>query len=201
MSLFIAQMIHDGTWEAHEIITNHDGSKELKYDISKDKRFDMFVKYKGDISKVPNSEKEKFNFQESLYNVILDEINIDAENPYIYKNGDIPYLSKAYTNRQRTSIKSFADTSFGYYDNETKAIFFKTAVGQIFKQFMAYMSGKKVQYYQAGSDQIARGNFEQLTDISGNRLWRIIDAEGNPVVKKDTDLNNDERKTAKPILG
>lgn len=201
MSIFIAQMIHDGTWDAHEVVTNPDGSKELKYDITKDKRFDIFVKYKGDFSKVPNSDKEKFNFQEALYNVLLEELNNELSDKYTYNKGATPFLQRAYTDRQRASIKSFADTSFGYYDNEVKAIFFKTAVGQIFKQFMAYMTGKKVQYFQAGSDQIARGGFDQLSDINGDKLWRIIDSDGNPVVKKDSELTDNERLEAKPILG
>ena len=168
MSMFIAQMIHDGTWDAHTVVTNPDGSKELKYDINKDKRFSIFTKYKGDIKRVPNSDKEKFNYQYSLYNAMREEM--EKDNPELFEGQSNTYLPMAYTNRQRNSMKSFADTSFGYYDNETKALFFKTAVGQIFKQFMAFMTGKKVQYYQAGSDQTARGSFEQLTDISGDKL-------------------------------
>ena len=37
-------------------------------------------------------------------------------------------LPKAYTDLQRNSFKSFADMSFGYYDKEVKAWFFKTAI-------------------------------------------------------------------------
>lgn len=200
MSIFIAQMIHDGTWEAHSIEVANDGSKYLKYDITKDKRFDIFVKYKGDISKVPNSLKEKYNYQEALYYAMLEEINKTSDSPYIYKPGTIPFLEKAYTNRQRASFKSFADTTFGYYDPEGKALFFKTAVGQIFKQFMAYFAGKKVQYYQTGSNNTARGDFKQLTDIKGEKIWRIVDSNGTIINKKDSELTNEERLIAKPVL-
>jgi hypothetical protein len=41
----------DGCFEAHSIVDGH-----LVYDWTKDKRFDIFAKYKGDISKVPTSE-------------------------------------------------------------------------------------------------------------------------------------------------
>lgn len=201
MSMFISQMIHDGTWEAHEIYEDPDGFKQLKYDIAKDKRFNVFYKYasdpryNGDISWIPNSDKQKFNHQMALYQAMLDELNETSDNPYYYTPGDKVYLPKAYTNRQRNSMKSFADTTFGYYDVETKALFFKTAVGQIFKQFMAYMAGKKVQYYQAGSDVVARGSFEQVTDNTGEKLWKI-----GTTVKKNSELTADERISAIPVL-
>jgi hypothetical protein len=51
MTIFGAQMRGDGCFEAHSIVDGH-----LVYDWTKDKRFDIFAKYKGDISKVPASE-------------------------------------------------------------------------------------------------------------------------------------------------
>jgi hypothetical protein len=51
MTIFGAQMRGDGCFEAHSIVNGH-----LVYDWTKDKRFDIFAKYKGDISKVPTSE-------------------------------------------------------------------------------------------------------------------------------------------------
>lgn len=200
MSIFLSQMMHDGTWEAHTVETAEDGSRYLKYDIAKDKRFDIFVKYDGNIDLVPANLREKFNYQEALYESMLEEINKNSDNPYIYKKGTKPYLERAYTTRQRDSLKSFADTTFGYYDVETKALFFKTAIGQIFKQFMAYFAGKKVQYYQKGSNNTARGEFKQLMDINGNKIWRIIDDEGNVINKKDSELTDQERLIAKPVL-
>lgn len=200
--MFISQMIHDGTWEAHEVYEDPDGFKQLRYDISKDKRFAVFYKYAndsrfkgGNTDWIPNSDKKDFNHQMSLYQVMLDEMNETADEPYYYTPGDKIYLPKAYTNRQRSSMKSFADTTFGYYDVETKALFFKTAIGQIFKQFMAYMAGKKVQYYQAGSDDVARGSFEQITDNSGDKIWRV-----NGETKKDSELTSEERVNAAPVL-
>jgi hypothetical protein len=180
--------------------TAEDGTRYLKYDIAKDKRFDIFVKYDGNIDLVPANLREKFNYQEALYESMLEEINKNSDNPYIYKKGTKPYLERAYTARQRDSLKSFADTTFGYYDVETKALFFKTAIGQIFKQFMAYFAGKKVQYYQKGSNNTARGEFKQLMDINGNKIWRIIDDEGNVINKKDSELTEQERLIAKPVL-
>ena len=60
--------------------------------------------------------------------------------------------------------------TFGYYDRDTKAWFFKTAVGVIFKQFMAYLSAKKMRYFQVRSNSTARGEFKQLEDPMGNKI-------------------------------
>ena len=46
----------DGCFEAHSIV---DG--KLVYDWTKDKRFDIFAKYKGQNSKVPSNELEIYN--------------------------------------------------------------------------------------------------------------------------------------------
>ena len=43
MTMFIAQMIHDGCWDAYEL-QEDDTEIVLKYDMSKDKRFDVYYK-------------------------------------------------------------------------------------------------------------------------------------------------------------
>jgi hypothetical protein len=138
--------------------------------MEKDKRFDVYAKYKGDFSKVPDNLKIKFNEQAALYEVMRDEFNKELEiGQRITTDKYIP-LPRAYTNLQRNSMKSFADMSFGYYDRETKAHFFKTAIGLTFKQFMAYLSAKKMRYFQERSDTTSRGSFKQLTDTRGNKI-------------------------------
>jgi len=79
-------------------------------------------------------------------------------------------LTRAYTNKQRDSIKSFSDSAFGYYDRETKANFFKTAVGLTFKQFMAYVSALKTRYFLSRTNNTARGAYKQLADTRGRKI-------------------------------
>lgn len=135
------------------------------------------------------------------------ERTYDDQIPEVTKD-KVVYFTKAYTNLQRDSFKSFADMSFGYYDKETKAWFFKTAVGGIFKMFMAYLSAKKMSYFQVRSDQTARGSYEQLTDATGNKLWSVVDTDENgsayAIIVNDNDLNNKYahlKDTAVPKLG
>jgi hypothetical protein len=55
-------MHKDGSLEAHKVV---DG--KLVYDWTKDKRFDIFAKYKGKDSSVPPLELKKYKEQKSLY--------------------------------------------------------------------------------------------------------------------------------------
>lgn len=213
MTMFIAQMIHDGSWDAHDIKKNPDGSVELVYDMSKDKRFNILWQYKDayvpatennsahwDYTKIPNNLHLQFNEQLSLYEIMRNDLNTELEEK-IEGDGIIP-LTRAYTNKQRDSIKSFSDSAFGYYDRETKANFFKTAVGLTFKQFMAYMSALKTRYFLSRTNNTARGAYKQLTDTRGRKIWTI--RVGNEIKTVNDDMLNGEysqyKHTAKPKL-
>ena len=122
--MFIAQMLHDGVWDAYNLEKDKDGVQRLVYDMKKDKRFDLLVQYKGDVSKVPSHLREKYKQQLGLYEAMREDMNkertYDDQIPEVTKD-KVVYFTKAYTNLQRDSFKSFADMSFGYYDKETKA--------------------------------------------------------------------------------
>lgn len=200
MSMFIAQMMHDGTWEAHTVEEDSDGVKRLKYDISKDRRFDIFLKYNGKIETVMKGDLDKFKKQKALYLAMVDEFNKTEDTQINWNPGDKIDLPRAYTNRERESMKSLADVSFGYYDKETKAWFFKTAVGQIFKMFLAFMSAKKCQYWQAGSDVVARGHFVELTNTKGEKVLRLQQPDGTIVNKLESELTAEEKEKAEPVM-
>lgn len=197
MSILISQMIHDGCWDAYELQENKDGSVELVYKMEKDKRFDLFAQYASKyganaVNHVPNADLSKFNKQAALYEAMRKEFSETLEDGYVFNSENQYYipLPKAYTNRQRNSIKSFADLSFGYYDRETKAKFFKTAVGLIMKQFMAFLSSKKMQYFQVRSNNTARGSFKQLTDAKGLAIWSV-NIDGEIKLVNDEQLNSE----------
>ena len=106
----------------------------------------------GNLDEIPSTLRRTFLDQKSLYEAMKEEFNEtlppskqikdfkDAESDSEWT------LPRAYTNRQRDSLKSFSDLCFGYYDKETKSEFYKTVIGVIFKQFMAFGSSKKMQY-------------------------------------------------------
>lgn len=197
MTMFIAQMLHDGTWDAHKLVKDEDGALVLKYDMELDKRFNIFYKYKNTpISQIPEKILPVFNEQAALYEVMYNDFKEESES--IMSDTFI----KAYTNRQRNSMKSFADMAFGYYDRDTKAAFFKTSIGVLFKQFMAFLSAKKMSYFQVRSNNTARGSYTQLTDTSGKKIWSV-NIDGETKIVTDDELNTtykSYKQFAKPKL-
>lgn len=209
MTMTIAQMLHDGCWEAHVLEEDEDGVLNLRYDMSLDKRFNVFVEWVDKArpytwkSGIPDDLKDTFNKQAALYEAMRDDFNEELTLSEQLDKSKFISLPRAYTTRQRTSMKSFQDMTFGYYDKETKAYFFKTSIGLIFKQFMAYLSAKKMQYFQVRSNQTARGEYKQLTDTSGNKIWTIVDDNGELHNINDVQLNTEfsqYKDHAKPKL-
>lgn len=174
MTMFISQMIHDGTFDAYSV--KQDGEEvSLVYDMKKDKRFDIFCKFNGNIDACPARLKDDFKKQKALYEIMRDDMK-DDDHPLVdpdkAETSKDWMLYKAYTNKQRDSMKSFADLTFGYYDKEVKAEFFKTAVGGIFKQFMSYMTAKKTQYFLVRTNDTARGEYEQIKNAKGELIYK-----------------------------
>lgn len=183
--MFISQMIHDGCWDAYELKHEEGQPMELVYDMSKDKRFDVLYQYRSAymnselIKNIPEGLRKKFNEQAALYRIMKEDFSKEMEPEFRPKpinaksdklDDQFELLPQAYTNKQRNSMKSLADMAFGYYDRETKAHFFKTSIGLIFKQFMAYMSAKKMQYFQVRSNTTSRGSYKQLEDAKGQKI-------------------------------
>lgn len=122
LSLFLAKMIYDGSYEAHSL----DDKKMIIYDPKKDKRFNYYFqereKYKNKSGKyTPAPKDEKFNTQRNLYNLLISELNKEriGTGRQTYSDDDI--IDQAYSEKERTSFKSFTDTAYGYYDKDSQA--------------------------------------------------------------------------------
>lgn len=148
MTLFYAQMHKDGSLDAHKMV---DG--KLVYDWTKDKRFDVFAKAKGDISKVPPVDIKKFNEQKSLYISMarqFEQEGVKASDgtPFHLDLTNPMPIPKAYTNRQSESMKALSDRIYGYYAHEKKSLIHSSLVGSLLMQMNTYWSAKKNQYAQ-----------------------------------------------------
>lgn len=158
MTIFGAQMRGDGCFEAHSIVDGH-----LIYDWTKDKRFDIFAKYKGDISKVPSSEQNKFRQQQALYSAMADEmvkdrtLNPDGTN-FVKDMKNPKPLPKAYTVKQSESMKALGDKTYGYYASEKKSLIQSFTIGAIIFQMNTFWSSKKNQYF-SGRGYTQEGEF------------------------------------------
>lgn len=172
MSIFLAQMIHDGCFKAHFVKEDEHGVSRLIYDMAEDERFNVYYKYKD--MTVPKNEEAVYKKQYGLYIAMLQEFNEERRQQGLseLKVGD--KFTRAYTIRQRESIKSFADMSFGYYDLEAKSHWNKLWQGMLFKQFMTYLTAKKTQYSQSRTTIAAQGHFKPVLDKNGNQVYAKI---------------------------
>jgi hypothetical protein len=121
VSLFLAKMIHDGSYEAHSI----DKNGVLKYDPTKDKRFSYYFenREKNKNSKGEYTIKkgdEKYNTQRNLYNLLIDGLNKEYISEGIsFTEKDL--VKKAYTEKERDSFKSFTDLVYGAFDKDAQS--------------------------------------------------------------------------------
>lgn len=174
MTIFTAQMIKDGTWDAYEKVGN-----ELVYDFKKDKRFSRLHE--------PNPTKDaEYYKQLGEYTAMAKQFVVenarelhgpDKGKRFRYVEGEIRPLPKAYTNQQSEAYKNIADDIYGYYSHEKKAMVHALLLGKLFMQFKTYFSGKKNQYFMPGGVRM-RGDYQHASDDEGHKLYSYTDNDG-----------------------
>jgi hypothetical protein len=87
------------------------------------------------------------------------------------KTGKYNELPKAYTAQQSDGYKDVADSIYGYYSHEKKALIQSHNIGAMIMQMNTYWSAKKNQYLAPGSIKL-QGKMEHYsetrTDESGH---------------------------------
>ena len=198
LALFLAKMIHDGSYDAHTL----DEKQFLRYDPTKDKRFSYyFEKRSSYINPDPESKYKylpapndlEYNKQRAAYNLLISELN--AENiragREIYEEGDI--VDKAYSELERASFKSFTDTVYGYYDADSQAEWHKTWYGILYLQFLQFWPGKMSMWFGTAKneDLSPTGYHRQKKSKSGQLVWRepVTNEEGHVIAFEETETN------------
>lgn len=186
MTLLVAQMIHDGTWDAYEII---DG--KLVYNPDLDKRFEHF--------RTGQKGHPKYDFEKSLYFAIAEqhikEGSINPDGTEFKLNGDnyVP-LPAAHTIQEIESFKALGDLIYGYYAHEKKSLMHYTLLGSLFMQMRTYWSGKKNQYLAPGGVKV-QGRWEHVKNNEGQLMYyQVIDG------KIRTDLEPTTENTGAPMV-
>lgn len=142
MAILLAKMIKDGSYEAHSMKGN-----VMTYDPKKDKRFEYYLKERDnnkdkDGNYIPKKGDNKYNDQRNLYLLTIQQLNkeytVVGRKPL--KESDL--IEKAYTQKERDSIKAFSDLIYGAYDKDSQAQFPNTLAGIAFMQFMTYWPSK-----------------------------------------------------------
>lgn len=172
MSIFVAKMIEDGSYEAHSV----DEKGLLKYDWTKDKRFSQFAN--------GNTGHPDYKKQRALYYAMAKQFEI--ENTMVEVDGEmVPFkvnstkpmpLPRAYTNQEAESMKALGDSIYGYYSHEKKSMMNSTLVGAMWMQFKTYWSGKKNQYLQKGGVKL-EGRWVHYEE-DGKKYYYQVDEDG-----------------------
>jgi hypothetical protein len=157
MSLFVAKMIEDGCFDAHSM--TEDGY--LQYDFKKDKRFAKLNELGWD-SKSTDSE---YLQQKALYRAMVDQFKREGfKNDQTGKSlayADL-YLPRAYTVKQKLSMKEVSDLAYGFFDHETKSLNDHKFFGVVFKQFMAFWTAKTTLWFRGPGANTAQGQFAPM---------------------------------------
>lgn len=175
LSLFLAKMIEEGTYEAHTLIDGY-----LQYDATKDKRFTKYFAnrhlHKNSQGKyIPAKNDEEYNKQRNLYTLTMKELNENGTrfgNVELVEENDI--LPQAYSEKERLSFKSFVDTIYGYYDKDSQALWHQTWYGIIFLQFLQFWPGKMSQWY--GKEITAKES------MMGEHIQASIERDGKKIL-------------------
>ena len=142
LAILLARMIKDGSYEAHSMKGN-----TLVYDPRKDKRFSYYLaereKYKdADGNYTKKSGDSLYNEQRNLYLLMIEQFNSEYA---IVGEGHLTekdLIPKAYTLKERNSIKAMADRVYGAYDKDAQAQVNNKLAGIAFFQFMQYWPSK-----------------------------------------------------------
>lgn len=195
LTLFIAKMMEDGCWEAHSL----DENGNLVYDFKKDKRFSELNKHGLN----SNYTGKEYLEQKALYLAMAEQFAKEGRDFITYdKEGNVVYkeFDRAYTNKERDSIKEVADLAYGYYDHETKSLLDLGFFGLVYRQFQTFLTAKtnlwlKGRPITKGSNT-NQGRFKPVMENGEFCYKRITKNEnGNLQVElvKESDLRPEEK--------
>lgn len=180
MSIIVAKMIEDGTWDAYDVV---DG--KLVYNFKADKRFEAFAN--------GNKSHPKYNEQKALYYAIrkqlVNENFVMPDGREYNPKGEEGPLPTPYSSVEVESMKNITDVAYGYYTHERKSLLHYTMLGGLAMQMKTYWSGKKQQYLQPGGCKV-QGKWEQAQDAEGNMMYYQTDENGN-ILQNEPPTTND----------
>ena len=160
MSLFIAKMIEDGSFDAHSV--DKDGN--LVYNIKKDKRFSKLVKLGLNAKSTDKEYLEQRSLYRAMVNQFIQEGYKKPDGSQLNPFDENLYMPKALTNKETMSLKEVSDQAYGYYDHEAKSLNDHKFFGMVFKQFMAFWTAKVNLWIKAPGSNTARGHFENMME-------------------------------------
>ena len=200
--ILTAVLKHRGSWEAYELNENN----ELVYDMSKDKFYEVFWKYKDHYSEIMDDKtKLQFKEQEQYYINALNDWN--RSYGMNLKYGDA--LPQALSPQEANGIRVYADHLYGNYDRNTKSLLQKSLIGSVVLQFKTYTLQQFLQNVRDTGHINVTKQIHRKTD-DGEKLYWIpsvtmeeFDEHGACRIVKESELENltqEERDRAQPYI-
>lgn len=150
--------------------------------MKKDKRFQVFLKYKDDleaVSKLSREEQLQFTKERDLYMDLLKDFeraNKKDGNNKVIEYGDL--LPDGLSPRTQNNIKVLADKLYGNYDDETKSLMQQELLGSLFFQFRTYPLERLSQWFKSET-HINDIELEQVYDEeTGEELCTYLEDDG-----------------------
>lgn len=178
MSALIAFMKMDGIYDAYSWNGN-----ELVYDWKKDKRFELYVKYRNNVSPVPSDKMDEYRKQEGLYMYMIREFankgyRSSIDGPILQYGDDLP---RAYTASQVDSIKDVVNSTHGHMNQYDKMQSERTMYVSMYLMFKSWLK-TKVNTYTMKSGYFKQGEVKPV-EVDGKQQYRhsVLDDEGNEV--------------------
>ena len=176
-TMLVAHLKHIGAWDAYSL--NENGI--ITYDMTKDARFQTYLKYKDDTSQIPNDQVwEQFNKEFTLYKELLKDFEDagefkDQKTHERYEEGDL--LPDGLSPRTQNNLKVVADRLYGNYDKETKSLMQEELLGALFFQFRTFPLERLAQWFKSPT-HVNDINYEQVYDADGDPLVLVIGEDG-----------------------
>lgn len=178
MTLFVAKCKKEGIFDAFSIDKD---TESLKYDCTKDKRFEKFIKN-------DRSNEEEYLKQKALYYYYVTEYNKEHPENQITMDFRTTPLPEPFTSTEVETMKNVANTKYGAYDKSQKTKLSQTAIGHTLLLFSDWFNGHTAAYMREKGfyEDIFtlkdnKGNWNIKKAPSGNELW--MDKNGNIVEK------------------
>ena len=142
---------------------------------------------------IPKKGDEKYNQQRNLYLLTIEQINKENIVLNETKLTEEDLITQAYSNKERDSIKSYADLVYGAYDKDAQAHAGHTLYGIAFMQFLTFWPNKMRFYFgkPISAEDSPQGKVKQAFEL---------DSEGNKVLHWYKTIENSDGTSDREIV-
>jgi len=154
--MFMAQLKHKGVMEA--LGTDKDGN--MTYDVTKDERYKSLFDRKGELIEVDKLKGDEAKKLRAAYNLFLSN---SVEEGNVGSDGK---PSRAITNSELISMKSYSTSLFGSADSDGQMISKIYGMGRLMSTYKSWFLPKVNNYWKSGSYSKIRFYDKWIEDAS-----------------------------------